>query len=47
VLGNPEVGFFGHSVTQRGSHYMERGEAAARPAVDAACQMVLNEYLTL
>jgi hypothetical protein len=47
VLGNPSVGFFGHSVTQKGSHYMERGEAAARPAVDAACQMVLDEYLRL
>lgn len=46
-LGTPAVGFFGHSVTQRGSHYMERGSAAAVPVVEAACARVLAEYLTL
>jgi hypothetical protein len=46
-LGTPEAGWFGHSVTQRGSHYMERGEAAAKPAVAAACAAVLERYLTL
>ena len=46
-LGTPAVGWFGHSVTQAGSHYMERGSAAAVPVVAAACARVLAEYLTL
>jgi hypothetical protein len=51
VLGGYGGPYFGHgnpaTVTQAGSHYMERGEAAARPAVAAACAMVLDRYLTL
>ena len=47
VLGNPDVGWFGKSVTQRGAHYMERGEAAGKGPAEAACRMVLDKYLTL
>jgi hypothetical protein len=46
-LGTPAVGFFGHSVTQRGSHYMERAEEEARPFVEAMARIVLDEYLKL
>jgi hypothetical protein len=45
VLGNPAVGFFGHSVTQKGSHYVERSEAAARGQLTATAEMVLEEFL--
>jgi hypothetical protein len=51
VLGNPSVGFFGKGnpaqVTQRGDHYMERAELAAVPAVQQACQVVLDEFFTI
>jgi hypothetical protein len=40
-------GTFALHVTQAGSHYMQRGEAAAKPAVAAACALVLDRYLTL
>lgn len=46
-LGTPAVGFFGHSVTQRGSHYMERGEEAARAGVETIIRTVVSEFLTL
>jgi predicted RNA methylase len=39
--------FFGKSVTQAGSHYMEKGEAAGRgPAHEAAVEVVA-EFFTL
>lgn len=46
-LGTPAVGFFGHSVTQRGTHYFEKAEALARPAIEAACRAKLAEFLVL
>lgn len=46
-LGTPAVGWFGHSVTQRGSHYMERGEELARPNVETIVRTVVREFLTL
>jgi len=46
-LGTPAVGFFGHSVTQRGSHYFETAEGLAGPAIEAACQAKLAEFLHL
>jgi hypothetical protein len=46
-LGTPAVGFFGHSVTQAGSHYMERAEGLAAGPVRGACQMALDRFLTL
>lgn len=44
-LGNPSVGWFGHSVTQHGTGYVQRAEAMARGAVDGACRMVLSAML--
>lgn len=41
------VSFFGRSVTQQGSHYMERAEEEARPLVEAAAQIVLDEFVRL
>lgn len=46
-LGNPEVGWFGHSVTQAGSHYMEKAEGLARGPVAAACRIALDRMLVL
>lgn len=46
-LGTPAVGFFGHSVTQRGSHYFERAEGLAVSQIQAACQGVLDRFLVL
>ena len=39
VLGTPAVGFFGRSVTQAGSHYVERAHAAAIGPVQVAIKM--------
>lgn len=36
--------YFGRHVTQVGSHYMERGEAAARPWVSEAMARVVASY---
>ena len=47
VLGNPEVGFFGHSVTQAGSHYLERSEAPGRAVVAQACKVTADEIFEL
>jgi hypothetical protein len=44
-LGNPGVGWFGHSVFQHGSHYVERAQAASSSAVAAAAEAVLAEFL--
>lgn len=41
------VTFFGKSVTQAGSHYMEKGSDAARGPVAAACEAVLERFLVL
>jgi bacteriophage HK97-gp10 putative tail-component len=41
------VSFFGKQVTQRGSRYFEKAEGMARPAIEAACQAKLAEFLTL
>lgn len=46
-LGTPAVGWFGHSVTQRGSHYMERGTELARPNVETIIRTVVSDFLTL
>jgi hypothetical protein len=46
-LGTPAVGFFGHSVTQRGAHYMEKGEELARPNVETIVRTVVSDFLTL
>jgi hypothetical protein len=44
-LGTPAVGFFGHSVTQAGSHYVERAQGAAQGIIRQAAQVVLDEIL--
>ena len=46
-LGTPAVGWFGHSVYQAGSHYMEKAEGLASGPVRGACQMVLDRMLVL
>lgn len=45
VLGNPDVGFFGHSVTQRGSHYVERAEGAAAPMMTGIAERIVDAAL--
>lgn len=45
VLGTPAVGFFGRSVTQAGSRYMERAEEAAEGTMHAAMAAILSGYL--
>jgi hypothetical protein len=47
VLGNPSVGFFGHSVTQAGSHYMERAQGPGAAALAVACKVTADEIITL
>ena len=44
VLGTPEVGFFGRSVTQAGSHYVERAHSAATGPVQVAIQMRADSF---
>lgn len=39
--------FFGKSVTQKGSHYIERGEAAARGPCEAAARAVADRFFVL
>lgn len=46
VLSNG-VRFFGKSVTQRGDHYMERGEELARANVETIVRTVVDGFLTL
>lgn len=46
-LGTPAVGWFGHSVFQAGSHYMERAEGMAKGPVAAACQQALDRMLVI
>jgi hypothetical protein len=46
-LGNPEVGFFGKTVHQSGSHYIERAEADGRAPCRAAAAQVAAFYFTL
>jgi hypothetical protein len=41
-LGNPEAGWFGKSVTQTGSHYMERAQAEAAGECEAAAEQVVD-----
>ena len=43
-LGNPEVGFFGKSVTQAGSHYVARAHAAAEASVQVAMGMIAERF---
>lgn len=45
VLGNPDVGFFGKSVIQKGSHYMEHAAAAAQGPCGAAAQKVVDAFM--
>jgi hypothetical protein len=47
VLGTPETGFFGHSVSQAGSHYFEKAEGLSKGPIAAACLQALNRFLTL
>lgn len=44
-LGTPAVGFFGHSVTQRGAHYVEHAEGLAHAALTAVAESVADGYL--
>jgi hypothetical protein len=44
-LGNPGVGWFGHSVYQKGSHYVQRSQAAAAPLMGGIAEGVLAEFL--
>jgi hypothetical protein len=46
-LGNPGVGWFGHSVFQHGAHYMEKGEAAGRAPASAAAARAVADFFTL
>lgn len=41
------VSFFGKSVTQQGSHYIEKGEAAARGPCEAAARAVADRFFVL
>src|ERR1035441_4692597 len=43
-LGNPDVGFFGTSVTQAGSHFVERSNEAAEGPVQVAMEMVADRF---
>ena len=45
MLGTPAVGFFGKSVTQQGSHYMERAHDAAEGACHAAAQAAMDRFI--
>jgi len=45
-LGNPAVGFFGHSVTQKGSHYVADAEAAAAGVMPAIAEQIVDGYLS-
>lgn len=47
VLGNPDVGWFGKSVTQAGSHYMARAEGMAKGPVAGACRAAADRFFTL
>lgn len=46
-LGTPAVGWFGHSVTQRGSHYMERARDAAQSVIGTVVEIVADEIIRL
>ncbi len=39
--------FFGKSVTQRGSHYMEKAEGPGQAALSRACKVVADEIIRL
>ena len=45
VLGPYGGPYFGHSVTQAGSHYVERAQGMASGPLAAAAEMVLAEFL--
>jgi hypothetical protein len=45
VLGNPAVGFFGHSVTQAGSHYVERAQGLAAGPMAVAAEIAIARFL--
>lgn len=45
VLGTPATGFFGHSVTQAGSHYVERAQGIAAGPLHAVAESVTAEFL--
>jgi hypothetical protein len=49
VLGSYGGPYFGHgnpaTVTQKGSHYVERSEAEAKPVLTAVAEAVLTEFL--
>lgn len=47
VLGTPAVGFFGKSVTQAGSRYMERAADEVEGTLPAAMAAIVSEYFTL
>jgi hypothetical protein len=47
VLGAWPGPFFGHSVTQKGSHYVERAEGVAAPLMTGVAEKVLEEFLDL
>jgi hypothetical protein len=47
VLGPYGGPYFGHSVTQAGSHYVERAEGIAAPLMAAVAEQVLEETLDL
>jgi hypothetical protein len=44
-LGNPGVGWFGHSVTQRGSHYVERAQGLAAGPLAVAAEIAIAAFL--
>jgi hypothetical protein len=44
VLGNPTVGFFGHSVSQAGSHYVERAQGLAAGPLLGAAEAAIAEF---
>jgi hypothetical protein len=45
VLGTPAVGFFGKSVTQAGSRYMERAADDVEGTLPSAMRGILDDYL--
>ena len=47
VRGTPAVGFFGKSVTQAGSRYMERAVDESEGPMAASMKGIVDEYFTL
>jgi hypothetical protein len=47
VLGKFPGPYFGHSVTQKGAHYMEKSRGPGQEALSRACKVVADEMIEL